>query len=528
MVGLFENRERIIMLLIKQRCRCASKQDEYIQLSRYVILDEKKTIANKQNTNDFIYSLFPPRSQWVHIGKDSNRSILDNEERNKKRLIYTIRKTIQDGVETDWMKRLNDYADKLLKTLRHPEKDKLAIHVTPICKSYTEDKITHTKVIECRPICTFAIDERIILSYLNYFLTDLFDKDFYPCSYAFRKPTKARQGYMHIHAVKKECIMQWLNIYLYSYNFYEDVYKVFKDKSVSEKDWSVARMACPKRYHNAPCKIEWVKELLNEECSYEGEPRGIPQGGALSTLLANVVLHFVDEQVLKSRQDKDMLYMRFCDDMILVGTDKLDVSIAFETYMHAIEDSNLFPHKQESKYAKDFWDGKTREPYMWGKIEGNVDVHPWVTFVGFDCNWKGDLRIRKKTLHKEISKQYSTVNNILCPSGSILTSTRKSTLGYIKQRLIAMSVGIVNKHNYLHNQHIHSWMKAFMILEENKWSRWQLKHLDRCRMMAIYKAKRILQNKEEGNAHHNDGMHLDERKYHGKMYSYYGQCFTYR
>lgn len=105
--------------------------------------------------------------------------------------------------------------------------------------------------------------------------------------------------------------MQWLNIYLYSYNFYEDVYKVFKDKSVSEKDWSVARMACPKRYHNAPCKIEWVKELLNEECSYEGEPRGIPQGGALSTLLANVVLHFVDEQVLKSRQDKDMLYMRF-------------------------------------------------------------------------------------------------------------------------------------------------------------------------------------------------------------------------
>lgn len=579
MIGLFENRNRLISLLIKQRCRCASKQDEYIQLSRYIDIDEKKIIEYKQNANDFIYSLFPPRCQWVHLGKNSNRVNLDTEERNRKRLLYTIRKTIQTKEEPDWMKHLNDYVDKLLKMLQHPETGKLDIHVTPICKSYSEDKKTHIKLIECRPICIFARDERIILSYLNNFLTNLFDNDFYPCSYAFRKPTKERQGYMHILAVKqlqkyrrehlhqvlyvaecdmkkfydtiahsvirkrfnqlldkhielqtneKECIMQWLNIYLSSYNFYEDVYKVFKEKPASEKDWSVAKNACPKRYRDANCKVEWVNDLIEDECTYNGEPRGIPQGGALSTLLANVVLHFVDEPVLQSTQDKGMLYMRFCDDMILVGVNKIDVSNAFETYMRAIEDSKLFPHKQETKYSKDFWDGKTREPYMWGKIAGNVDVHPWVTFVGFDCNWEGDLRIRKKTLHKEISKQYSTVNNVLCSSNKGLRCSRKSTLGYIKQRLMAMSVGIINMHNYLHNRHVHSWMKAFVILEENKWTRWQLKHLDRCRMIAIYKASRILKDKDEGMEHHNDGLHYDERKYHGKMFSYYGQCFTYR
>ena len=195
--------------------------------------------------------------------------------------------------------------------------------------------------------------------------------------------------------------------------------------------------------------------------------------------------------------------------------------------MLAIENSKLFPHKQESKRSIDFWEGKTREPYMWGKKDGDVDVRPWVTFVGFDCNWNGDLRIRKKTLHKEISKQYTTVKNILSTSNR-LKCTRKSTLGYIKQRLVAMSVGLVNSHNYTHNQHVHSWMKAFMILEENKWTKWQLKHLDRCRMMAIYKASRILQNKEEGLEHHNGELHSNVPRYLGKMFSYYGQCFTYR
>lgn len=575
MKGLFENRDRLILLLIKQRCRCASNREEKLQLAQYIEMDVKE--RNNKDA-EIIYSLFPPRRKWVHLGSDSNRANLDSEERNKKRLLYTIRKAIQRGEESDWMKRLNDYVDKLLKMVQHPEKDKLDIHVTPICKSYGEDKNSHAKLIECRPICTIALEERVIISYLNYFLTDLFDKDFYPCSYAFRKPTKERQGYMHIHAVKdlqkyrrnhkhqvlyvaecdmkkfydtiahsviherfdkllnrhtelqveeKECIRYWLNIYLHSYNFYESVYDVFKDKSISDDSWNVARTACPKRYHDAPCKIGWINELLNGDNSYNGEPRGIPQGGALSTLLANVVLHFVDEPVLETMQDKDILYMRFCDDMILVGTNQSDVSNSFETYMLAIENSKLFPHKQESKRSIDFWEGKTREPYMWGKKDGDVDVRPWVTFVGFDCNWNGDLRIRKKTLHKEISKQYTTVKNILSTSNR-LKCTRKSTLGYIKQRLVAMSVGLVNSHNYTHNQHVHSWMKAFMILEENKWTKWQLKHLDRCRMMAIYKASRILQNKEEGLEHHNGELHSNVPRYLGKMFSYYGQCFTYR
>lgn len=576
MKGLFENRERILMLLIKQRCRYASKRNEELQLAKYIEKDVQESIDKDK---EFIYSLFPPRSQWVRLGKDSNRMILDSEERNRKRLLYTIRKETLNEEKSDWIARLNSYVDKLLLQLRNPQTDELEIHVTPICKSYSEDKEKCTKIIECRPICTFATEERIILSYLNYFLTDLFDPDFYSCSYAFRKPTKERQGYMHILAVKdlqkyrcahknqvlyvaecdmkkfydtiahsvirerfeqllnkhielrveeRECIMHWLNIYLNSYIFYDSVYMEFKDKPICDSDWNVARNSCPKRYHDAPCKIEWVNDLLNDEGYYYGEPRGIPQGGALSTLLANVVLHFVDMQVLDTIQDKDMLYMRFCDDMILVGKEKTDVSNSFNTYKRAIENSKLFPHRQESKCSVKFWDGKTREPYMWGRKEGYVDIHPWVTFVGFDCNWEGDLRIRKKTLHKEISKQYLTVMNILGSHSSILKCTRKSVLGYIKQRLIAMSVGVINMHNYEHNLHIHSWLKAFMILDENKWTRWQFRHLDRCRMTAIHKAKSLLQHKVEGEKQNNDSTHYDEHRYHGKMFSYYGQCFTYR
>ncbi|MBK8362805.1 MAG: hypothetical protein IPL24_03750 [Bacteroidetes bacterium] len=48
---------------------------------------------------------------------------------------------------------------------------------------------------------------------------------------------------------------------------------------------------------------------------------GIPQGGALSGLIANLVLDFADRK-MQSLNDSKLLYVRFCDDMIIIHPSK--------------------------------------------------------------------------------------------------------------------------------------------------------------------------------------------------------------
>lgn len=193
--------------------------------------------------------------------------------------------------------------------------------------------------------------------------------------------------------------------------------------------------------------------------------------------------------------------------------------------------SKLYAHESENisipPYAN-FWKGKTRDPYTWGeKGQGNA-VSPWVTFVGFDCNWKGQLRIRKKTLDKEIIKQGMTVFDILNANGH-LRCTKDATMGYIKKKLVAMSVGHLKRYNYINNHNVHSWIRAFKdVLDDNPWSRKQMRQLDRCRGRIIHKAmKRFEEDVIGGSEQHYSEGKVEHGLFYGKPFSYYGQFIEY-
>jgi hypothetical protein len=67
--------------------------------------------------------------------------------------------------------------------------------------------------------------------------------------------------------------------------------------------------------------FKWVDNELSElgyYSSIENERIGIPQGGALSGLIANIILNVADKVVLET----GAFYLRFCDDMIILHPDK--------------------------------------------------------------------------------------------------------------------------------------------------------------------------------------------------------------
>jgi hypothetical protein len=92
--------------------------------------------------------------------------------------------------------------------------------------------------------------------------------------------------------------------------------------------------------------------------------------------------------------DENLLYVRYCYDMIIMHTDKEKCGVALNKYMNAIKKLGLFLHEMKNMtYSDKFWTSKSKGPYEW--CEENV---PWVGFVGYEINRSGEIRVRKKLI----------------------------------------------------------------------------------------------------------------------------------
>lgn len=575
MPSIFINRDKVVFLLIKERCKLADKQSRIDQKNEFIT---RRGIPNKGNSfiSNSIYNIFPPRAKWCSIGNTEQRIKLNSIERNELRLKYTYLKAKKRKCKDEWYIKLCNYADYIVKI-----SDNMSGIINPPTVTVIEKKRDDkTNTIIYRPVCSFPREIKIIFSLLNKYLTKVLDKEFYGCSYAFRA-VKRKYELQHLNAVidiqqyrknhsglplyVAECDMQKFydtidhNIikqrfstllnnvvktksilkedvkkiksifytYVDCFDFRKDIFihnkkssnDIFWHKKNSDKLWK--------------CKIEWVSELEHAKKFQRRKKVGVPQGGALSGLIANIVMHYVDVAVHKSIEGSDTLYCRFCDDMILIGVDKNKVMETFNIYQNAIHNSKLFSHNLEAfkfKKMKDFWNGKTRGPYEWN--ERGENVFPWITFVGFDINWCGNLRIRKASFKKHIAKQYNVASDLLLPykNGKI----PRYSMGTIKlsliNRLICMSVGRIKIWNYKSFDNNCSWIKAFSILDKNQWSVKQMKCLDKHRGVIINRASKQLKCFEcPSNTKSNIMDDFTNRyMYFGGPFSYYGQCFIYK
>jgi hypothetical protein len=308
--------------------------------------------------------------------------------------------------------------------------------------------------------------------------------------------------------------------YLKCYNFYDNVFQknldrdYFKkyninngkfewvkddiDKLYKNKHWtcSIIRWLSNKFY-----KMRRILPFLNDCCSETEVSEqlnyteiGIPQGGALSGLIANIVLDYADKKVVR-KTDKDMLYVRYCDDMIMMHTDRTKCERALDRYIKALEHLKLFPHKinNNERDLREFSLSKSKGPYIWG--ENNV---PWVGFVGYEINRKGEIRIRKRSLKKERNKQKELVENVIASiSNNNLKTSRHAVIESVKESLIGMAIGRVKLWNYKNYKNDLCWAKGFNLVNNNKFSRMQVKSLDRSRNKYLRKLRRFLDFSEQ-------------------------------
>lgn len=244
----------------------------------------------------------------------------------------------------------------------------------------------------------------------------------------------------HLDADGRSQVMRILDAYLNSYNFYQDV----QQKSLRPHFWDRAKNGYAT--NRTICKFDWVGESDFYEC-YGGEEHflkerdhiGVPQGGSLSLIIANVVLNDVDWDVLTPDmrideaqdstariENQNALFIRFCDDMVLMHTDKTTCKQLMDRYCQSLKDHRLIYHpftpmanvKNGASTKSSFWKVKSHEPFCWRNGEGNASA--WIGFLGYEMHRDGSIRLRKSNCQKidaKIDRQESIMRRKLSHEG---------------------------------------------------------------------------------------------------------------
>jgi hypothetical protein len=136
---------------------------------------------------------------------------------------------------------------------------------------------------------------------------------------------------------------------------------------------------------------------------------GVPQGGAHSCLIANLILDLADKEVSLTLHSKggDSIYLRYCDDIIIIAEEKSTCVEATESYYRALRAVKLPYHLATSlngSLKQFFEDSKTKECFRWGAKQTDQLAFPWIQFLGYQIRYDGRIRIRPSSIRKQMEK----------------------------------------------------------------------------------------------------------------------------
>ena len=555
MLDDYFSREAILYRLCKARVNLARQRGKS-HLNHLISSDKKlnyhsnnsKSTRHKGEEVDFITSIMPPRRKWISPTREErypNRSIqrINSLKYNTIALLKTIKHYKKNNPTEPFLLKLENFIDEIISEFDNENFNISAPTIIAKLKN-PEDKKDKT----CRPICVFPLKEKIIISIVNKYLTNAFNDIFYDHSYAFKAKKDAEQfPPTHHNAIEyildfkkkykgkrlwvSECdiskffdtvnhkvvreefkkIVHYHNKkitdkiddraisifhkYLKCYDFQKDVFSL----NYNQNFWISNK--------KEGCKFKWVERDLLELGCYKNIKRhkiGIPQGGALSGLIANIVLHSIDLKI-NAEEDKKLCYVRFCDDMILIHSIKKICQAKTKLYFEGLKDLKLISHEAEyvkPSHKKEFWNkSKSKSPYKWST--DHIKSFNRIGFVGYEICYDGSLRVRKSSLIKEKRK---IKNLVLHTLSALKNGKRKSDemiIESISNKLVGMSVGRVTMKNYKVSDNDMCWVNGFTLLQDNPDLRTQLKRLDHYRSKHLSRFKKklsLLPEVEVGNS----------------------------
>jgi len=498
--------DAIVRQLAKERIKLATKS------SKRLFFDRMRPIGKE--CSSALPEIFPPRRSWAKH-RPKQRSGLDRKDVQIVSILNTIDSANRCATLPPWTQRLNQLVTEIQSRALS---ETAPLIQKPKIRFVTKQRSKN----EFRAICEFEFVDKVVIACAQRYLVANMDRMFLDSSIGFRprgrfdrsmiieKIREIRMANRMDHHYVAECDLcaffdclehhvildsydllafqsaadghpidnrarGLLQSYLSSYSFPQDVLIV---KSIES--------------------MKWPEEALRQ---FYPDPRseriGVPQGGALSNLIANMVLHRADVAIRDYEQEtsKTVHYWRFCDDMFLTTPDGRACEESFEIYRLAAKQLRLVVHNPSEqlpymgKSAKKYWNGKTRTTYAWGPDVHNSQ-YPWIGFLGFQVRCDGLIRIRASSLQKQIGKLIALTDQVLkrvgpkrpvrdgqviFPSG--ISKSSKQIVYRVRRKMESAITGKVG--GAYRKASNHSWAAAYSALATCESVASQLKYLDR-------------------------------------------------
>ena len=244
------------------------------------------------------------------------------------------------------------------------------------------------KVIgKIRPLGIPALEDKLVKLGCARILTRIYEQDFRPMSYGYRKGKRARDAVDDLGFN--------LQYGSYGYAVEADIKGYFDEidhdrllEMLEQRVDDDALMGLIRQWLKAGI-LDIDGEILHPET-------GSPQGGIISPLLANVYLHHVMDQwfdqMVRAHSDGKVMMIRFADDYVCMFQYKADAERFYRVMIKRLEKYGLELSLEKSGLRR------------LSRFE--LGLHNRIGFLGFEFYWKhdynGNVRLMKRTVPKRL------------------------------------------------------------------------------------------------------------------------------
>ena len=487
----YASEQRILELLIKERVKIALKGKlKGVSTDRII---KRAAVGEELSTTEQVFTIMPARNSW-HRPRKQERTLNSGDESKSHKQILTrsIAITIQQHRKQETPPKYIKNLDVFIASMREDICSCEPITFNSIKIIGKKKKVNSEGVEILRPICVFeSLREKLLIALASKYLTEVFDYLLHEEILSYR-PLRRYHGsetpiltdrdnaIQNIHTYRKnhrcgtlyvaECDIQKYFDTI-NHDVIRSCFKAFADKVKATEvnfDYSQveriveAYLNSYSFYRNVESKNEEIigrnqqfevpkAHLFIERGCYTAEEFeaakskiGIPQGGALSALMSNVILHTIDSESILSRIDRNRFFCRYGDDILLMHTSKAECEALINKYCEALTRHKLLYHDFISVADKEFrradgvgvrpilWDQKSRKPFLWGRNPNESEAVDWIGFLGYEMRYTGEVRLRRSSFDNKIKnikrKYYSGAKTKFAKGQGAYTEERFNTL----------------------------------------------------------------------------------------------------
>lgn len=300
-------------------------------------------------------------------------------------------------------KRVEDYADETI------EQEIKGIVAMMKAKRYRPKPVRRLYLKETndkqRPLGIPAVIDKVVQLGIKKILEAIFEPHFLDISYGFRPNRNCHQALKAAYQMVMTKPVNWI-IDADIKGFFDNVDYHWMIECLNQK------ISDP-RFRSII--IKFLKAGVIEEGKYYDLEKGIPQGGVLSPILANIYLHYVldlwFEQIEKKRIAGYTEIIRYADDFIIGVQTKQQAEQILQDLEARLQKFNLELSKEKTRIIEF---GRYAEENSKKRGKRKPDTFDFLGLTHYcSKSRKGNFLLKVKTSHKKMNKKIKQLNQWL-------------------------------------------------------------------------------------------------------------------